>query len=99
MVEVRLRPAAERDFRDIGRYSTEQWSQTQAEAYLQELLDGIEQIAAHPFSGRDIGWIKSGYRRHRAGAHLIFYIVMPNGAVEIARILHGRADIRQQLDE
>ncbi|EHS50641.1 plasmid stabilization system [Rhizobium sp. PDO1-076] len=99
MVEVRLRPAAERDFRDIGRYSEEQWSHIQAEAYLQALLDAIEWIAAHPFAGRDVGWIKSGYRRHRAGVHLIFYLIIPDGAVEIARILHGRADISQQLDE
>lgn len=99
MVKVRFRQTAERDLRDIGLYTAEHWSQAQAEIYLGQLLDVIEQISVHPSSGHDVGWLRPGYRRRRAGSHLIFYVLTTDGDIEIARVLHERADAARQLGD
>ncbi|SSC65104.1 type II toxin-antitoxin system RelE/ParE family toxin [Ciceribacter selenitireducens] len=99
MVKVRFRKTAERDLREIGLYTAEHWSEGQAEIYLGQLLDIIEQISLHPTSGQDVGWLRRGYRRRRAGSHLIFYVLTSDGDIEIARVLHERADASHQLDD
>ncbi|WP_162939451.1 type II toxin-antitoxin system RelE/ParE family toxin [Neorhizobium sp. NCHU2750] len=99
MVEVRLRRTAKSDLASIARYTRERWSADQAEMYIDQLLDLIEQIGDHPFSGQDMTDIREGYRRRAAGHHHILYAVMADGAVEIARILHEKVDIRRHLDD
>lgn len=99
MAEIRLRRSAERDLLDIGQYTKEKWSAHQAENYISQLLDTIEEIGSHPLSGADISWIRTGYRRRRSGSHLIFYVILPDGVIEIARILHDRSDAVRHLDE
>ncbi len=99
MVEVRLRPSAEKDFVDIGTYTREEWSEAQAQRYLQKLLETIRQIGEWPLAGRKLREVRTGYHCRRSGSHLIFYIVKLDGPVEIVRILHEKVDIRRQLDE
>lgn len=99
VVEVRLRRKAKADLHDISHYTSEHWSEDQAGIYMDQLLDVLEQIGAYPFSGQDIGEIRAGYRRRAAGHHLVFYAVMPDGSVEIARILHEKVDIRRHLQD
>ncbi len=97
MVEVRLRRRAKVDLQDISNYTSEHWSEDQADIYMDRLLDVLEQIGAHPFSGQGIDEIRTGYRRRAAGHHLVFYAVMPDGSVEIARILHEKVDVRRHF--
>ena len=97
MVEIRLRPSAERDFIDIGNYTRDQWSQSQAEAYLQHILRVIGQIGDRPLSGQKADRVAAGYRRRRVGSHLIFYVIAADGAVEVVRILHERTDVDRYL--
>ncbi len=99
MVEVRLRRKAKADLQDINNYTSEHWSEDQADFYMGQLLDVFERIGEHPFSGRDIGEIRQGYRHRTAGHHFVFYAVMPDGSVEIARILHEKVDVRRHLDD
>lgn len=99
MVEVSLRPTAKSDLRDITRYTREHWSDDQAEFYLDQILDMIEQIGDHPFSGQHLVDIREGYRRRAVGHHHVLYAIMADGSVEIARILHEKLDIRRHLDE
>ena len=99
MVEVRLRKAAKRDLSEIGRYTIEHWSEAKATTYLDELLDVIDQIGEHPFFGESLQDVRAGYRRRRAGHHLIFYVVTEVGTVEIARVLHERVDVQRHLEK
>ena len=98
MVDVRIRRTAKRDLAKIGNYTRERWSEAQAEVYLQSLLHIIEEIGQHPLSGQDAVSVRAAYRRRLVGAHLIFYAVMPDGSVEIARILHEKSDVLRHLD-
>lgn len=97
MAKVRFRQTAEQDLRDIGFYTVEHWSEAQAEVYLGQLLDVIEQISVHPSSGHDVGWLRPGYRRRRAGSHPNFYVLTSDGDLDSA--LHARADAARQLDD
>jgi toxin ParE1/3/4 len=99
VVEVRLSPAARRDFLDIGDYTRDRWSEAQAERYLHQILRMIGEIGTHPFSGSELTSVRPGYRRRRSGSHLIFYVVHEDGPVEVVRIIHERADIAGKLDE
>lgn len=96
MVEVTLRPRAQRDFLEIGEYTRDQWSEQQAEAYLQQLLDLIAQIGEHPMLGREVAEAR-GYRRRRTGAHIVFYRIKGVDSVEIIRILHEKSDVLRHL--
>lgn len=99
MSEIRLSPAARRDFLDIGDYTRERWSEAQAERYLRQILSMIAEIGTHPFSGNEDASLRPGYRRRRSGSHLIFYIVLEDGMVEVIRIIHERADTSRLLDD
>lgn len=61
------------------------------------LDDCFRQLAADPLIGQDAGDICDGYRKHRAGRHVIFYRQKNEDAIEIVRILHGRMDIENRL--
>lgn len=95
--EVRLRPAARRDFLDIGGYTRERWSEAQAERYLKQFLATIAEIGTHPFSGGEVAALRKCYRRRRSGSHLIFYVVLDDG-IEVVRIIRERADFSRLLD-
>jgi toxin ParE1/3/4 len=99
VAEVRLSPAAKRDFFAIGDYTRERWSEAQAERYLRQILSMIGEIGTHPLSGSELGSVRPGYRRRRSGSHLIFYVILEDGVVEVVRIVHERADHLGKLDE
>ncbi|KQW31494.1 hypothetical protein ASE36_04410 [Rhizobium sp. Root274] len=97
MAEIRLSPAARRDFLEIGDYPRDRWSEVQAERYLKQILAMI--AGTHPFAGKEEASVRSGYRRRRSGSHLIFYVVLEDGMVEIISILHERAGVSRLLDD
>jgi len=47
--------------------------------------------------GRDCGDIRPGYRRRRAGQHVIYYRPLDADCIEIVRVLHGRMDAERHL--
>ncbi|THV23223.1 type II toxin-antitoxin system RelE/ParE family toxin [Peteryoungia ipomoeae] len=99
MAEIRLSPAARRDFLKIGDYTRNRWSEVQAEQYLRRILEVITEIGRHPFSGAVADRLREGYRRRRSGSHLIFYVIRDDGTIEVVRILHERADLPRQLED
>ncbi|MCM2476836.1 type II toxin-antitoxin system RelE/ParE family toxin [Rhizobium sp. CG5] len=94
---MRLSPAARRDFLKIGDDTRDHRSEVQAERYLRQILDMIAEIGRHPLSGSAIDWLRSDYRRRRAGSHLIFYVILNDVMVEVVRILHERSDVSRHL--
>jgi toxin ParE1/3/4 len=98
VVDVRIRRTAKVDLHDIGKYTRSIWSAKQAERYIDDIMDVIELIAEHPLSGQNLSGIRHSYRWRRAGHHLVFYAVVPDGSVEIIRILHEKSDALRHLD-
>jgi len=92
-----LTAKAKADMLDIGRYTLSRWGREQRDKYLTMLDDCFQQLAADPLKGKDCSDIRNGYRKYRAGSHVIFYRQRLNNTIEIVRILHPRMDIENRL--
>jgi len=86
-----------KDLDRIWLYTFETWSAEQADRYFNLLLDEIEYISNHFEDGRNMDFIKTGYRLSKMKSHLIFYRKSTNDTVEIVRILHQMMDIERKL--
>jgi toxin ParE1/3/4 len=87
------------DLKGIGRFTQFRWGRQQRLNYLAMLDNSFQQLAADPLIGQDASDIRRGYRKHRAGRHVIFYRQKTKDAIEIVRILHGRMDIETMLND
>lgn len=96
MPEYRFSPEAERDLAEIWRYTNRQWGRDQASRYILTLKTICTDLAEAPQKGQSLAHIRPGYRRRRAGLHVIYYKPTEYGAA-IIRILHQRMDAPQHL--
>jgi len=104
---VRLGAAAELDFANILKWTTENFGVRQSRVYRNTLVQAIGELADGPdvvgSSTRDE--IVPGLRtlhvaRHgRRGSHFLMYRIAPRGTIEIVRILHDRMDIQRHIPE
>jgi len=97
---VRLGAAAEVDFANILKWTTENFGARQSRVDRDTLVQAIGELADGPNAGskaRDE--IMPGLRtlhvarRSRRGSHFLMYRVAPNSTIEIVRILHDRMDL------
>lgn len=87
---------AERDIQHIYRDTFKKWGEIQADKYDASLKHSIDLITSNPNLGRKCDYIKSGYRRHESGHHIIFYRQRKNNIL-IIRILHEKMDIEKHF--
>jgi toxin ParE1/3/4 len=83
--------AAETDLIGIWAYSFEQWSETQADRYLDALENGIEKVAADPNDGKLRDELRKDYWSTRIQHHVVFY-TFTDTEVRIRRVLHEVMD-------
>lgn len=88
--QVLLRPLAEADLAAIWDHTLAAWGLRQAEAYLAGLGNTFELLAEHPEIARLRHDFSPPLRLHPYRAHLILF--QSGAAVEIIRVVHGRAD-------
>ena len=99
-MKYKITKLASQDLENIWLYTFENWSNEQADRYLNLIIDEIEYVAQKPDSGFDFSSVRKGYYRSRIKSHFIFYrIDHKNDVVEIIRILHQRMDIENRLSE
>ena len=84
-------PAAEADLVDIHRYIARN-SAEHADRYLRRINDRIALIAEQPGIGSLRLPALPDVRTFPVGSHLLFYRVLPDGGVELVRVLHGARD-------
>jgi toxin ParE1/3/4 len=94
-----LSPLAEADLDSIWDYTEETWGIDQAERYVRDIQRTCEGLASGHKRGRSAETIRPGYWKVAAGEHLIFYKTMPDGVLDIIRILHQSMDIAAQLEQ
>jgi len=102
---VRLGGAAELDFANILKWTTENFGARQSRLYRDTLVQAIGELTGGPdvagSKARDE--IMRGLRtlhvaRHgRRGRHFLLYRVAPGGIIEIGRILHESMDVQRHL--
>lgn len=94
-LEIRLFPAAHARLDEIYDYTFETWGDAQADRYMRGFSDAFAAIARREILWRPVpaefgdGW----YARHEH--HLIYWRLLPDGALGIVTILHERM---HQLD-
>ncbi len=102
---VRLGSAAELDFANILKWTTENFGARQSRVYRNTLVQAIGELA----DGPDVAGSKArdeimpGLRtlhvaRHgRRGSHFLMYRAAPSSTIEIVRILHDRMDLQRHV--
>ena len=96
MSSVVVSPRAAEDLNKIWDYTAEQWNTEQAERYTRAIWTAIEILAEAPDRGRACDEIRTGYKRHSVGSHVIFFRLTKDG-IDIVRILSQRMDFEQHL--
>ena len=95
----KLSHEAEKDLQNIWLYTFENWSNNQADHYINLILDEIEFVSLQPNSGTDYSHLRKGYFRLKIKSHFVFYkINKKKNQIEVIRVLHQRMDIENQLD-
>jgi toxin ParE1/3/4 len=102
---VRLGAAAELDFANILKWTTENFGARQSRVYRDTLVQAIGELAAGPdvagSKARDeiVPGLRTLHvsRRGRRGSHFLMFRVARNGTIEIVRILHDRMDLQRHV--
>ena len=102
---VRLAAAAELDFANILKWTTENLWARQSRAYRDTLVEAIGGLADDP----DVAGSKARdeispnlrtlhvARRGRRGSHFLIYRAAPKSTIEIVRILRDRMDLKRHV--
>lgn len=99
MAKVILRQEAIDDLNDIWVYTTDEWSEKQADKYYTAIEFSCTQIGKNPELGREYDGISKNLLGLRTGKHIIFYQVISKDRIEVVRILHERMDLKNRLGE
>jgi toxin ParE1/3/4 len=70
---LRYLPAAIADLDAIWDYSAQNWDEDQADRYLGQLRDRINELTTRPSLGMNASWVRPNFRRLRAGSHNVYY--------------------------
>jgi toxin ParE1/3/4 len=104
---VRLGAAAELDFANILKWTTENFGVRQSRVYRNTLVQAI----GEPADGPDVvgsrtrdeivpGLLTLHVARHgRRGSHFLMCRIAPRGTIEIVRVLHDRMDLQRHIPE
>src|SRR5262245_15000979 len=94
MLELRLRPGAQRDLDEIWDYTNEQWSAAQANRYVTQLREEIEKLRRTPTRGRSVDH-PAGISQRASGSHIIYR--WDAKLLDIIRVLHNRMNLPAHL--
>ncbi len=96
MSRVTLTPKAKADLDDIWYFTLARWGMDQAEKYIRDLWETMKNQVSGPGNSTDIDDVRPGYKKVRAGSHVIFFKVAPEG-IDVVRILHKKMDFNRHL--
>ena len=99
MASYRLTKKAAGDLARIWNYTSDTWSENQADHYFKMLPDSCQEITDGRVYGKQYDGIYKGLLGKKAGKHMIFYRILNDSVVEIVRILHERMDLKKRNRE
>ena len=99
MAKYELTNKAVEDLTRIWEYTIEKWSEQQADWYYNLLLDSCQDIANNPGLGKNYDGITNDLFGLKTSRHIIFYRKQINKPIEITRILHGKMDLKNRINE
>ena len=84
------------DLKEIYRYSSTQWSSSQADKYYFNLIYNCQKILHFPLLGKIYPTIYSQPRGLKVNKHIIFYKIEEK-SIRIIRILHESKDLKRAI--
>ena len=85
------------DLSEIWEYTLETWFEKQAEKYYDLLMLSCNELAKNPCLGKSYEIVEKGILGYKSGEHIIFYLIVSNHEIEVARILHAMMDLKSKL--
>ena len=98
MSEYILSPEAISDLQNIYDFTFDEWGETQAEKYLNEIYAVFDRLSQHPNIGRLRTELAENLRSIPVGTHVIFFMSW-HSDVAIVRVLHGARDVESVFTE
>lgn len=99
MAKYFLTNKAVEDLSKIWDYTYEVWSENQADHYYEFLIDSCKKISESPEIGKNYDEIANEILGFRVNKHIIFYRATKPNEIEVLRILHGRMDLKNRIEE
>ena len=96
MTRILKTPKAEADLDDIWLFIARD-SITNADGFLDKLLETCSLLASHPLIGSDKNYLANKLRSFPVDKYCIFYFPLEDG-IEIVRVLHSARDIQNLLN-
>lgn len=96
MHEIRIRPRARQDLKEIWRFTADKWGEAQADLYLGQIDTAIRSLRDYPEIGEPAEHVRPAYRKLQVNRHLIFYRT-GDKTIDIVRVLHQSMDIARRL--
>ena len=96
MAEYRFTGKAERDLDNIIDYTCQQWGESQACSYLDELESRGQLLADNPGLGIKREATSEGLLSFPYESHILYYLKQPHG-ITVVRILHKQMDPLKHL--
>ncbi len=84
--KLKLSKNADQDLQNLYIEGFQQWGETQADKYFQEIIEHFDLLSASPLLFASVDHIRNGYRRSICGSHSIYYRIQ-NDTVEVMGIL------------
>ncbi|MGM0743598.1 MAG: type II toxin-antitoxin system RelE/ParE family toxin [Pseudomonadota bacterium] len=97
MASYDLTLAAEEDLRDIWRYTLETWGPEQADTYLDQLGECLDEIGSRRAPPRSLPQLPDELCIHRCQRHYIFWLAIDRPI--IIAVLHEKMDILLRLED
>ncbi len=88
---------AEQDLLEIWLYTFNEWGASQADTYLDKLIEAMQLLSKQPLICRERPEFTPTVRIHHHARHLIVYLVVDEG-INIVRVLHESMDVAGQLE-
>jgi toxin ParE1/3/4 len=95
MAKFKLTEKAIGDLSKIWDYTFEVWSERQADKYYETIISVCQEIANNEHKGKDYECIKENLFGVKSNRHIIFYRIIADNYIEVARILHERMDFKK----
>lgn len=96
MIALRFTPRARADVDNIWTYTSQRWSEDQAETYLLAIDQALSLLQTNPRLGRKADEIAEGLLKFPVVSHVIYYRLGP-GTLNVIRILHKSMDVERHL--
>jgi toxin ParE1/3/4 len=78
-----LSKAADEDLSNIYAYTFQEFGERQADAYFDALEESLIDLASNPDLGRDVSFVRSGFRLFVHQRHSIYYKPLRSGIIVI----------------